>query len=335
MAYILQLRFSDGTEVVLTSNEISEHKAHYIPSREEGEPRDWHHASFDDTGWLTPYSLGTMVPGITMLTDLGGGQDIQFLSASSNSPKARYPGERHLYRREFHLDISPNPLCGVFKAQEVKKPVRKVSEVLPRATPLTQLAWAAPILPPSPTATPKPLFVWRPSPTPTTGFVPAPVPTWTFTFFPTPVRAVVPTRVLQPHASLPEAVAPVTAVAHVPTAVPTWTFTFYPTVVPTVVPIRVIRPAPTLPPALKSVAAVPTRPQWRKPTPTPIPAFGSPSRVEPIEDGASSVPTRIPEPTPTVGPISEPPSAQAQTIVFENQPANIYISFADGPGVYR
>ena len=57
--------------------------------------------------------------------------------------------------------------------------------------------------------------------------------------------------------------------------------------------------------------------------------------MEPIQTHAPWVPTPSPTPIPTVGITTEPPAAQAQTIVFESQPANIYISYADGPGVYR
>ena len=46
------------------------------------------------------------------------------------------------------------------------------------------------------------------------------------------------------------------------------------------------------------------------------------------------MPRRTETPVPTLGVTSEPTRDQAQTIVFESQPANIYISFADGPGVY-
>jgi hypothetical protein len=42
-----------------------------------------------------------------------------------------------------------------------------------------------------------------------------------------------------------------------------------------------------------------------------------------------------PTSTPTPPLVLTPPAAEAQTIVFGAPPANIYMSFADGPGIYR
>lgn len=295
IAYILQLHLSDGTGWVLSSNDVSAHKAYYIPSREMGEPGDWHHTVYDDQSWPLARTVGTSIPGVSMLTDLGSGQGIQFLSASGMSPKARYPGERHLYRRAFHLDIAQNPTCPPPEVQAVKRPAKRTPAAVPTPVPTVEAIRLVPTLTPSFTATPRPVFIWKPSPTPTVPFHP----TW------------------------------------VPTPIPTWTFTFYPTAIPTSVPVRVIRPTPPWPPVITRVRVPVNRPRWRKPTPTAFPVFGLLSRAEPIQTHAPLVVAPSPTPPPAARVTAEPPATQGQTIVFESQPANIYVSFADGPGVYR
>jgi hypothetical protein len=109
LAYSLHLRFSDGTQTVLTSNDPDEDRAFYREDREETEPRGWHNPSFDDTGWASAGLEGPKVPGLAELTDPETGIAIAFLTTRPGlRPK---PGERHFYRRRFSLDIGPSPYC--------------------------------------------------------------------------------------------------------------------------------------------------------------------------------------------------------------------------------
>ncbi len=295
IAYVLKLRFSDGTERTLSSNDRTDHKSYYLPGREMGEPEDWHRMSFNDVNWPPPYAIGTTVPGVALLTDPENRQEIQFLSASGMTPKAEYPGERHLYRQKFYLNIGPNPLCAPEKNWAQEKPRAEVRAMLPKPTPKTQPVLTTPTFTSFPidTPIPKPVYTWKPILTPTATTIPSPAPAWT------PV--------------LP------------PTASPTFTS----------VPIGVVRPSPT--PTISPVPArtFQIRRKFKKPTPTPIPKFGVSSRAELVEKAAPPVAAKASTPTPTSGVTPAPVANQAQTIVFENQPANIYISFADGPGVYR
>jgi flagellar hook assembly protein FlgD len=57
--------------------------------------------------------------------------------------------------------------------------------------------------------------------------------------------------------------------------------------------------------------------------------------VDPFEKRAPEVLAKTPTAFPTLVTAPRPAPAQAQTVVFQRLPANIYISFADGPGVYR
>jgi len=42
IAYILQMVFSDGRQMLLTSDDAADHRCRYIPDRMAGEPREWH-----------------------------------------------------------------------------------------------------------------------------------------------------------------------------------------------------------------------------------------------------------------------------------------------------
>jgi flagellar hook assembly protein FlgD len=54
-----------------------------------------------------------------------------------------------------------------------------------------------------------------------------------------------------------------------------------------------------------------------------------------LEQKATPVTPRLPTPLPTLAANPLTVQAQAQTIVFQEWPANIYVSFEDGVGVYR
>lgn len=73
----------------------------------------------------------------------------------------------------------------------------------------------------------------------------------------------------------------------------------------------------------------------QRPTPTAVLEFGSPNRADPFEIKAPMVLPRVPTPVPSPATGPALVSDGAQTIVFESQPANIYINYADGAGTYR
>jgi hypothetical protein len=112
IAYILKLRLSNGAEISLSSNDLADHRASYLPDRMEAEPRGWRKPAFDDGTWPEAGSVGTAIPDLAPLSDPMTHLPVQFLSATGTDSRARYPGERHLYRRKIFLDIVPNPHCG-------------------------------------------------------------------------------------------------------------------------------------------------------------------------------------------------------------------------------
>lgn len=109
LAYSLHLDLSDGTHLVFSSNEVLAHRAVYLPDREMEEPKGWHGVLFDDSSWRQAGTEGFRVPGIAALVDPGSGVSVAFLDTRVG--EAPLPGEKHLYRRRFPLDISPNPRC--------------------------------------------------------------------------------------------------------------------------------------------------------------------------------------------------------------------------------
>jgi hypothetical protein len=267
LAYILRLRFSNGTQLTLSSNDLADHKAAYIPDRMEAEPRGWRRLDFDDGSWPEAQSTGTAIPNLALLTDPETNLAIQFLSATGISSRAQYPGERHLYRRKIFLDIGQNPYCASQTLAAVPVPVAPKMERVEPVPTATALPWLVPA--PVPTPTPWVLLQWRPSPLPT----------------------------------------------QVP---PSW-----PTATPTPVP-----PRPTI--------QTPQRRRKKvKLKPTPTLGFAPRVVAEPVVVNAPEVQEKALLSTPTASFTDETTGDQAQTIVFGVPPANIYISFADGPGVYR
>ncbi|HVZ81098.1 MAG TPA: hypothetical protein VHE12_09955 [bacterium] len=109
LAYALHLRFSDGSRMVLTSNEVPENRSFYLADREEKEPKGWHGTLFDDSGWPSASNGGFHVQGLAELTDPETHAPVAFLTTRPGERPV--PGERHLYRRRFSLDIGPSPYC--------------------------------------------------------------------------------------------------------------------------------------------------------------------------------------------------------------------------------
>jgi hypothetical protein len=290
IAYILRLWLSNGTELTLSSNDATNNRSYYLPNRESGEPYGWRQASFADGNWSFPYVIGPIIPGVASLIDPETHQTIQFISATGASPKAQYPGERHLYRLKFHLNISPNPLCSQSKVPDADR-----SATLPFNTPTAQPVLPRPTSTPLPiiNPTPNPVFAWRPTPRPTLTSIAISPPVWTPIFQPAPTASFTPMPVRK------------IAIPPTPTSIPTRVRT----------PLRMVR--------------------LKKPSPTPVPDFGITNRIDPIEKMAPPVMAQAAPLTPTPGVTPETTPSLAQTIVFDNQPANIYISYADGPGIYR
>lgn len=141
LAYSLHLRFSNGAQTVLSSNDLDENRAFYISEREEREPLGWHLLNFDDSNWASALSQGFHIPGLANLTDPETGIPENFLIAHPVQPPG--PGERHLYRRRFSLDIGPSPYCP-----ETRKGFWE-SASGPISTKSKERGWATPTAAPS------------------------------------------------------------------------------------------------------------------------------------------------------------------------------------------
>ena len=245
IAYVLEMTSSDGKTFRLTSSDAQDQKSFYIGDKMAGEPRGWHYMTFNDDSWKAACLTGPSIPFAATIRDPQTGEPVSFLSSLMPSPDARFPGERHLFRRKFFLNIGNNPDCG--------KPMQA-----PRIEPLvvTQPDRRHPVSLPTATATPVPA--------PSAIFVP-------------------------PGETNPE-------------------------------------PTPTVPPRRAPL-------RWRL-NPTPTPVFTS-TILGPEVVRGESTPLTAREIAPSVAENPVPVKAEGQTIVFDRPPANIYMSFADGPGVYR
>ncbi len=301
LAYILRLRFSDGTEMALSSNDTGDQKAYYLPNREMEEPRDWQRRFFHDATWAAPFALGAAIPGVASLVDPETGQPIQFLSAAGETFKVQYEGEKHLYRREFHLDIASNPVCAPAPMDAASGRPYKVPPPTPTEIPiLPQRIMLPPSFAPSPTETPlpAPVLVWKPMLMPTVTFTSWPTATWT---------------TIPRDTSTPK---PTGALGYIsawtPLSCPTPTFTTQPAIQPLLRKARRLLPTPTL-----------------------IPGFETTSLADPYKMSAPAAAPTVVATTPTTAVADLPTAAKAQTVVFQKMDANIYISFADGPGIYR
>ncbi len=124
LAYFMFLRFSNGSTLILDSSDAGEHRSFYIPHREVEEPANWQSPDFDDSAWVVAQSVGNRIPDTGDLMGGNFGRTVGFISATTDGYFAKFPGEKQLFRRRFHLDISTIP-------QVQPKHIR----VVPRKTP--------------------------------------------------------------------------------------------------------------------------------------------------------------------------------------------------------
>jgi|GEM_PF-1541588 len=362
--YFLSMKLSDGREVVLSSNEADQHRALYLQGQEYPEPTGWHDKFFNDASWGSALSTVFRLPSCSLVKDPESGSQAVFLSARASTPEALHPGERHLFRRYFSLPISPNPRCltptpGGFRAPVfVPAPQprpRVVSTPAPQPRPMV-------LKTPTPVPLPKAVSIQpmgqlpegpRHENMPHPHWVaPAitPIFTRTWTFIPTHTLPFTSTRT--PTATF----IPVSTAT--PTFSPTFYFAWYPTAtftpwprvytqpasafaIPTPVPIQ---PTP-IPPAVKKVKRTQILHSATRGTlPAPVPAARIPtllpsptSTVQWVYQAPPSTPTALPVlplwATPTPAPAGA--DSQAETLEVPMPPANLYVNFADGPGLYR
>ena len=290
VSYFLRLQLSDGREMTLSSNEVSDHKALYLPVRETMEPEGWHRLNFNDESWSPAFETGLKVPGLASMTDPKTRQSVEFLSASGNTPKAAYPGERHLFRRKFSLNLDPNPLCGSVGFGKDNVPYQQAHPPMKKAPnpKMDVLENSNVVHPPTPTSTPLSMFV----------------PTVSATKTP-----------------------PVFLISKE-------------------IPLSVLAPSPTTAPVGTLSVSIPDKSTrnmerqdfiglWIKSTPTPtVPvniqaAAESPTSAAPVQTPTASLNSML------QGPGLEQSTSRGETIVFDQPPANIYITFEDGPGIYH
>ncbi len=348
IAYILKMRLSDGREVVLTSADTLLHKSYYIADPMDADPSGWQGIYYNDLGWTNAFSAGPAVRDCAEVKDPESGELAPFLSARSSDAQSLQPGERHLFRRAFGLSIGPNPLCltptpvtpeekPVVVKPETTGHLRKPRSpyptpiLIPTWTPSESFSTAIPegprhiivprthplIFMDTPTQLPVVSAPWVPA-TPALTEIPMESPQGLTEkrprrdFAPMPeegtpnVENPLPTPLppIKNAPSLEASIKLVTSLAYHPTALST------PLLKPRL--LKKIAPTPTI-----NVQPTPTiNWDYQPPTPTPtdIPVLPA-----------------IPTPTSTV----ETSGSEPQTLVVEVLPANLYVNFSDGPGIYR
>ena len=149
IAYSLELDFSDGTHRILTSAEVDQHRSYYLPDRMAGTPPGWHKLIFNDDGWEKAKGNPAGIVGLAVVSHPGNGNTLPFLSASSFYSKGQRMGERHLFRREFSLDIAPHPNCPTPTADFFQKPRPPNRLTIQRRNVTTALWTATPVLAPA------------------------------------------------------------------------------------------------------------------------------------------------------------------------------------------
>lgn len=164
------------------------------------------------------------------------------------------------------------------------------------------------------------------------GFIPTSIPIVILT--PTPVFTGTPTLAPKPTQTPLPIATPTKTWTHI------FTFTPWPTLIPTSTP----RPWPTLAPR-------PLVPTYRPPT-LPLPPVANfpiptariwptPTRIWIPPAIVAPLPTWTPQPKPVLKTVAPPPTAwlpnldKEHKIVFGASPAEIYLSFTDGPGLYQ
>jgi hypothetical protein len=309
----------------------------------DADPSGWQGIYYNDIGWTNAFSAGAAVMDCAEVKDPESGELAPFLSARSSDAQSLQPGERHLFRRAFSLSIGPNPLCLTpTPAIQEEKPVVVMPET-PRYSPMPQ-----PILIPTGTPTepgssaipegPRHDFVPRSHPLITTEtptqppVVPAPwmaaTPTWTVIPYEAPLL-LTEKRPRRDFAPMPEEVTPNVEIPP-PTPLPpiknapsledsiklVTSLAYRPTPMNTPKPkIRLLKKfAPTATPYVPPTPTINWEYQPPTPTPTDIPVLPA-----------------VPTPTSTV----ETSGSAPQTLVVEVLPANLYVNFSDGPGIYR
>ncbi len=313
LAYILKMRLSDGREVILASSETDQHRAFYIPDEMDSDPSGWQFKYFNDAGWISAFALGATVPDCAQVKDPDSGVLASFLSARSQETQALHPGERHLFRRYFSLPISQSPYCLTPTAVIPKEVSRVVEPEGPRHPQMPRPPRPTPTQTPRPTPTPLPTAIPAepliPTPRVYIALAPTATPWPTLTYLPAPwPRNTSQSPLINPVATPTLRVwFPTIPVKKLP-------------VVPSPSPRRLAHPAP-----LRIIIS--------KPTPffTPTPTVNW--EYHPPVDTPTAIPVVPQQPTATFGP--KPVESQAQTMEVEAPPANLYVSFSDGPGVYR
>lgn len=214
IAYVLDLKFSDGQRTVLTSDEEGQHRVFTTDNRPGTDPSGWKDMGFADSAW----EAARLVPpssGITkILHDPRSGKVVRYLHAFDFGSLRAHHGERRLYRRRFALDIVPAPPCPQPRTPPTATPrprptsTSTFTPVPPTRPTATAVFTATPR--PRPTRTPTPLPVIRPKPTATAvpkrrkpTAVPTDTPEPLLTSTPTPIRRVkwVPTSTPRPKAT--------------------------------------------------------------------------------------------------------------------------------------
>ncbi|HET9870500.1 MAG TPA: hypothetical protein VFR02_08405, partial [bacterium] len=185
VAYLLRLVLSDGSHQIFTSSETDQHLALYLTDGLE--PYGWQQPGFDDHAWGKAYDPGH-VPYAALLPDPDG-EVVGFLSADGDN-RVHQPGEEHLFRIRFHLDVLPNPRCAPAEPRRSPTPIPFPAEDLP--SPVPTPTWKAPALPTVPERRPRSVQVvdsWEapetlevhlaptPPPSPTPPPPPSPTPT--------------------------------------------------------------------------------------------------------------------------------------------------------------
>ena len=316
IAYVLELTFSDGTRETFSSGDPDRPRAFYIGDEMAGNPPGWEKAEYDDSGWSGARNAVGSLPGAASLTKAGTLDPAGFLSAAP-FPGVR-PGERHLLRARFPLDIAANPNCGKLEGSKGVVP-RRVQAKVP--------APPAPVLL---VPTPTPESIETPVLAPSVSLTPTPLPQGT----PTPASALLPppAPIFTPRVEMRRTPGPSTPVFPTPTA------RVLPSISPRIEPGW--KPSPTPLPVKVNFAQVPDR-AVANPRPSPIPT-------------ATSVPLRVARyplaAVPTIRPVFTPapretavlaavhpkgPSSAPQTLMFAVLPFNLYVNFSDGPGRYR
>jgi hypothetical protein len=135
IAYAFSFTLSDGSSYVINSSSPGEHRSLYIPKRGTDEPDGWQDIRFDDSLWPLAKNSSEMIPDTASLSGSTFGGAAKFLTASSTGYFIQHPGEKHLFRRHFGLDISVNPRC-LPKPAALFRPKKPTSTFLASVTPV-------------------------------------------------------------------------------------------------------------------------------------------------------------------------------------------------------